>query len=153
MSQTGGITGYQWNGTVRNSYNSGNVVNTGTGETGGIVGWSGGSYIINSFSVGNVSNKSGNIGAVTGKNTGTVTNCSYLKNDNININKLGIAGTSDNAYRAYCYSDNIEDFYVSDFISSKMGWSAFVSEEMVTQNRLQCWIITSNFLPKLYWEK
>ncbi|MCL2012808.1 MAG: InlB B-repeat-containing protein [Cystobacterineae bacterium] len=72
-SYTGGLVGFNYRGTVQNSYATGNV--TGSGQSvGGLVGSNRGT-VQNSYATGSV-NGSGNVGGLVGYNyDGTVQNC------------------------------------------------------------------------------
>jgi hypothetical protein len=68
----GGLVGFNYKGTVSNSYSTGNV----TGESdrvGGLVGRNGGT-VSNSYSTGNVTGESYPVGGLVGNNYGTVSN-------------------------------------------------------------------------------
>jgi hypothetical protein len=67
----GGLVGYNYDGTVSNSYSSGNM--TGGGLVGGLVGASSGT-VSNSYSTGSVTGEGWYVGGLVGWNDGTVSN-------------------------------------------------------------------------------
>jgi FlaG/FlaF family flagellin (archaellin) len=71
--EVGGLVGFNYKGTVSNSYSTGNV----TGESysvGGLVGFNYKGTVSNSYSTGNVTGESYSVGGLVGDNEGTVSN-------------------------------------------------------------------------------
>ena len=90
--ETGGVVGNNY-GTISNCINGGNV--TGGEDTGGVVGYNE-NTISNCLNGGNVNGK-GNTGGVVGYNkiNSTISNCGWLKTNEINQNINGVGNGSD----------------------------------------------------------
>ena len=90
----GGVVGYNFNGTVSNSYNTGSV----SGETfvGGVVGKNEGS-VSNVYNTGSVSESGNDVGGVVGNNFGTVSNA---------YNTGSVSGSGDDVGGVVGYSFN-----------------------------------------------
>ena len=72
-NNVGGLVGYTYNGTISNSYSTGNV--TGDKDVGGLVGDNDNATVSNSYSTGNVTGETSDTGGLVGENdNGKVSN-------------------------------------------------------------------------------
>ncbi|MGJ0313568.1 hypothetical protein NG750_03495 [Aliarcobacter cryaerophilus] len=92
----GGLVGYKWDGTISNSYASGNV--NGNSNVGGLVGYMNNYFfnvtISNSYASGSVTGTNHVGGLVGYNNFGTILDSFYDKTKNPNSNLLGIGKTT-----------------------------------------------------------
>ena len=126
-NSVGGVVGYNGNGIVTNSYNTGEV--SGNNHVGGVVGLNSGGSVENCYNIGEVSGPdsvSGSyVGGVVGYNSGpdsgssgTVTDCYFLKTDDVNKDLQGIGNDSAEDAAAVKDLSDQDQFKGWDFIDT-----------------------------------
>ena len=138
----GGVVGYN-RGSVTNCYNTDSVTVTGSGSrVGGVVGWNDDGRVENCYNTGTVSDGTTS-GGVVGQNSGSVTNCYFLKTADVNENLSGIGGGSGT-------SSNVEPRTADAFHSGEV---AYLLEQNISDDKKPVWgqskLNTPDSLPTL----
>ena len=119
----GGLVGYNYYGSVSNSYFSGSIAGTDSERVGGLVGFNGGS-ISNSYSIGSVSGFS-QVGGLVGSNQHTISNSysacevsGYVSRDGMVAYRIGglVGSNSDAVSGCYCTGSVIGTEYVGGLV-------------------------------------